>query len=614
MLRNPFCFVLQVVAVLLQTEPSSCGCSPAAPRSNEILGAYPMSSTRAGDICLVEDSSPPTIITASMRTASTSYHMTRFPAIKGQTTPTFTSGHGSSLSGNMLRNPFCFVLQVVAVLLQTEPSSCGCSPAAPRSNEILGAYPMSSTRAGDICLVEDSSPPTIITASMRTASTSYHMTRFPAIKGQTTPTFTSGHGSSLSGNMLRNPFCFVLQVVAVLLQTEPSSCGCSPAAPRSNEILGAYPMSSTRAGDICLVEDSSPPTIITASMRTASTSYHMTRFPAIKGQTTPTFTSGHGSSLSGNMLRNPFCFVLQVVAVLLQTEPSSCGCSPAAPRSNEILGAYPMSSTRAGDICLVEDSSPPTIITASMRTASTSYHMTRFPAIKGQTTPSFTSGHGSSLSGNMLRNPFCFVLQVVAVLLQTEPSSCGCSPAAPRSNEILGAYPMSSTRAGDICLVEDSSPPTIITASMRTASTSYHMTRFPAIKGQTTPTFTSGHGSSLSGNMLRNPFCFVLQVVAVLLQTEPSSCGCSPAAPRSNEILGAYPMSSTRAGDICLVEDSSPPTIITASMRTASTSYHMTRFPAIKGQTTPSFTSGHGSSLSGNMLRNPFCFVLQVLV
>nr|XP_054917163.1 uncharacterized protein LOC129380383 [Dermacentor andersoni] len=55
-----------------------------------------------------------------------------------------------------------------------------------------------------------------------------------------------------------------------------------------------------------------------------------------------------------------------------------------------------------------------------MRTAITSDHMTRFPAIKGQTTPSYTSGHGSSLSGNMLRNPFCFVLQVSQYL----PTKC----------------------------------------------------------------------------------------------------------------------------------------------------------------------------------------------
>ncbi|XP_077502477.1 uncharacterized protein LOC144113316 [Amblyomma americanum] len=127
----------------------------------------------------------------------------------------------------------------------------------------------------------------------------------------------------------------------------------------------------------------------------------------------------HGSSLSGNMLRNPFCFVLQVVALLLRTELLSCSFR-AALRHNESLGAYPVSSTCVGDICLVDDPTAPVIIATPMPTAVTSDHMTRFPAIKGETALSLISGHGSSLSGNMLRNPFCFVLQVSRYL----PTKC----------------------------------------------------------------------------------------------------------------------------------------------------------------------------------------------
>ncbi|XP_077553235.1 uncharacterized protein LOC144168014 [Haemaphysalis longicornis] len=219
----------------------------------------------------------------------------------------------------------------------------------------------------------------------------------------------------------------------------------------------------------------------------------------------------------------------------------------------------------------------------------------------------------------MLRNPFCFVLQVTAILLGNALTPSGCSAEATRADQIAGAGIRLSSR-GDH-LVSNTSLFCLFLvheyAWMPTGGASHQMTSQPAtsIRREGAPSSFSGHGSSTNGNMLRNPFCFVLQVTAILLGNALTPSGCSAEATRADQIAGAGIRLSSR-GDH-LVSNTSLFCLFLvheyAWMPTGGASHQMTSQPAtsIRREGAPSSFSGHGSSTNGNMLRNPFCFVLQ---
>ncbi|XP_077552725.1 uncharacterized protein LOC144167239 [Haemaphysalis longicornis] len=129
------------------------------------------------------------------------------------------------------------------------------------------------------------------------------------------------------------------------------------------------------------------------------------------------------------------------------------------------------------------------------------------------------------------------------------------------------------------------------------------------------PSSFSGHGSSTNGNMLRTPFCFVLQVMAILLGNALTPSGCSAEPTRADQIAGAGIRLSS-SGDHLVTSTSLFLVQEYAWMPTGGAPHQMTSHlvqPAtnIRREGAPSSFSGHGSSTNGNMLRNPFCFILQ---
>ncbi|KAL3259470.1 hypothetical protein MRX96_002110 [Rhipicephalus microplus] len=69
----------------------------------------------------------------------------------------------------------------------------------------------------------------------------------------------------------------------------------------------------------------------------------------------------------------------------------------------------------------------------------TSHHVSILEATKGREPVSHPSGPGSSTTGGMLSNPFCFVLQVLAVLQEIRLSQRGCLPGIKQA-ELLRRY------------------------------------------------------------------------------------------------------------------------------------------------------------------------------
>ncbi|KAL3218922.1 hypothetical protein MRX96_031282 [Rhipicephalus microplus] len=133
------------------------------------------------------------------------------------------------------------------------------------------------------------------------------------------------------------------------------------------------------------------------------------------------------------MLSNPFCFVLQVLAVLQEIQLSQRGCLPGIKQA-ELLRRYGPEPSPLADYGISSIKSPHTARWPLRPSSVTSHHVSILEATKGREPASHPSGPGSSTTGGMLSNPFCFVLQIINLL---PPVRAGCSG----SCETTSAHP-----------------------------------------------------------------------------------------------------------------------------------------------------------------------------
>ncbi|KAL3210432.1 hypothetical protein MRX96_052183, partial [Rhipicephalus microplus] len=237
------------------------------------------------------------------------------------------------------------------------------------------------------------------------------------------------------------------------------------------------------------------------------------------------------------MLSNPFCFVLQVLAVLQEIRLSQRGCLPGIKQA-ELLRRYGPEPSPLADYGISSIKSPHTARWPLRPSSVTSHHVSILEATKGREPVSHPSGPGSSTTGGMLSNPFCFVLQVLAVLQEIRLSQRGCLPGIKQA-ELLRRYGPEPSPLADYGISSIKSPHTARWPLRPSSVTSHHVSILEATKGREPASHPSGPGSSTTGGMLSNPFCFVLQVLAVLQEIRLSQRGCLPGIKQA-ELLRRY--------------------------------------------------------------------------
>ncbi|XP_065280692.1 uncharacterized protein [Dermacentor albipictus] len=240
----------------------------------------------------------------------------------------------------MIKNPFCFIAQVLTLLLPAQPLYLGegfaRSPSC-QANDVDFEHP---ARA-DFCLINDLIMTSInVSAPALSTVTSHHGDSMPYIRSFPSPVATSGLGSSTSGTQLKNPFCFIAQVLTLLLPAQPLYLGegfaRSPSC-QANDVGFEHP---ARA-DFCLINDLIMTSInVSAPALSTVTSHHGDSMPYIRSFPSPVATSGLGSSTSGTQLKNPFCFIAQ-----LRQQPYIC--APPSRTSRRIGHPLKVSRQRA---------------------------------------------------------------------------------------------------------------------------------------------------------------------------------------------------------------------------------------------------------------------------
>ncbi|XP_077511857.1 uncharacterized protein LOC144122159 isoform X2 [Amblyomma americanum] len=215
---------------------------------------------------------------------------------------TLKSGLGSSTSDTMV-NPFCFVVQVLASLLQMQaPRTCAEEGIAIQRLVI-------DVSARDIdCPVDNIFQPHIVATTPAPASvTSHHRLPPAGIRSSSLAFGISVLGSSTSDTMV-NPFCFVVQVLVGLFQVQPPVF-CLPGlsaviADINNDLLARADVTSVNR----IIE---PAARISAHAPTSGTAEHVVHQAFKRSPASAFIFSGLGSSASETMFRSHFCFILQ---------------------------------------------------------------------------------------------------------------------------------------------------------------------------------------------------------------------------------------------------------------------------------------------------------------
>ncbi|XP_070381706.1 uncharacterized protein [Dermacentor albipictus] len=578
---NPFCFVVQVLASLLQMQaPRTCAEEGIAMQRLVI-------DVSARDIdCPVNNIFQPLSVATTPTPASvTSHHRLPPEGIRSSSLAFGIGGLGSSTSDAM-GNLFGFVVQVLAPLLQMQaPRTCAEEGTAMQRLVI-------DVSARDIDCPVDIFQPLSVAATPAPASvTSHHRLPPAGIRSSSLALGISGLGSSTSDTM-GNPFCFVVQVLASLLQMQaPRTCA-------EEGIAMQRLLIDVSARDIdCPVDNIFQPLIVATTPAPASvTSHHRLPPAGIRSSSLAFGISGLGSSTSDTM-GNPFCFVVQVLASLLQMQaPRTCAEEGIAMQRLVI-------DVSARDIdCPVDNIFQPLIVGTTPAPASVSSHHRLPPAgIRSSSLAFGISGLGSSTSDTM-GNPFCFVVQVLASLLQMQaPRTCAEEGIAMQRLVI-------DVSARDIdCPVDNIFQPLSVATTPAPASvTSHHRLPPEGIRSSSLAFGIGGLGSSTSDAM-GNLFGFVVQVLAPLLQMQaPRTCAEEGIAMQRLVI-------DVSARDIDCPVDIFQPLSVAATPAPASvTSHHRLPPAGIRSSSLALGISGLGSSTSDTM-GNPFCFVVQVL-
>ncbi|XP_049514048.1 uncharacterized protein LOC125941138 [Dermacentor silvarum] len=254
----------------------------------------------------------------------------------------------------------------------------------------------------------------------------------------------------------------------------------------------------------------------------------------------------------------------------------------------------------------------PFTVSAPALSTVTSSHVDTQASLKDDAPEESASGLGSSTASNMLRNPFCFLVQVFVALV-ARPSLC-----------TYAHYGLGADHIGDGVHLQLSvndwrqinhliETPFTVSAPALSTVTSSHVDTQASLKDDAPEESASGLGSSTASNMLRNPFCFLVQVFVALV-ARPS--------------LGTYAhygLGADHIGDGVHLQLSvndwrqinhliETPFTVSAPALSTVTSSHVDTQASLKDDAPEESASGLGSSTASNMLRNPFCFLVQVFV
>ncbi|KAL3211876.1 hypothetical protein MRX96_051935 [Rhipicephalus microplus] len=361
-----------------------------------------------------------------------------------------------------------------------------------------------------------------------TSVTSFHVTESVPIKAAPGLCFDSGPCSSSGDNMLRNPFHFILQVATILLGCIDTSWCCVGGGSSSVMVLRSLQSYIAARGMFPRVDAYADPFVTALTYRpTSVTSFHVTESVPIKAAPGLCFDSGPCSS-SGDMLRNPFHFILQVATILLGCIDTSWCCVGGGSSSVMVLRSLQPYIAARGMFPRVDAYADPFVTALTYRpTSVTSFHVTESVPIKAAPGLCFDSGPCSSSGDNMLRNPFHFILQVATILLGCIDTSWCCVGGGSSSVMVLRSLQSYIAARGMFPRVDAYADPFVTALTYRpTSVTSFHVTESVPIKAAPGLCFDSGPCSSSGDNMLRNPFHFILQVATILLGCIDTSWCC----------------------------------------------------------------------------------------
>ncbi|KAL3210502.1 hypothetical protein MRX96_052175, partial [Rhipicephalus microplus] len=384
MLSNPLCLAIQVLAILLGESPAVCTVFPGLARDDDVTSSgWPGEawlSSPVDDRCCIEETTPLLILASTWDQR----RVTSVPVIASEPlNPRAVSYHGSGLvsssEGNMLSNPLCLAIQVLAILLGESPAVCTVFPGLARDDDVTSSgWPGEawlSSPVDDRCCIEETTPLLILASTWDQR----RVTSVPVIASEPlNPRAVSYHGSGLvsssEGNMLSNPLCLAIQVLAILLGESPAVCTVFPGLARDDDVTSSgWPGEawlSSPVDDRCCIEETTPLLILASTWDQR----RVTSVPVIASEPlNPRAVSYHGSGLvsssEGNMLSNPLCLAIQVLAILLGESPAVCTVFPGLARDDDVTSSgWPGEawlSSPVDDRCCIEETTPLLILAST---------------------------------------------------------------------------------------------------------------------------------------------------------------------------------------------------------------------------------------------------------
>ncbi|KAL3242962.1 hypothetical protein MRX96_047649 [Rhipicephalus microplus] len=289
------------------------------------------------------------------------------------------------------------------------------------------------------------------------------------------------------------------------------------------------------------------------------------------------------------------------LAALLYTCRYACAVTSAHPNAAEKRPVLEITTIHSAPCDLPPYVSPQGDAAQAARgtsTASSMAYLSRLP-----TSPQF-SGHGMAAATMVAKNPFCFFVQLAA-LLHTCRYVCAVTSAHPNAAEKRPVLEITTIHSAPCDLPPYVSPQWDVAQAARgtsTASSMAYLSRLP-----TSPQF-SGHGMAAATMVAKNPFCFFVQL-AVLLHTCRYACAVTSAHPNAAEKRPVLEITTIHSAPCDLPPYVSPQGDAAQAARgtsTASSMAYLSRLP-----TSPQF-SGHGMAAATMVAKNPFCFFCSV--
>ncbi|KAH8023889.1 hypothetical protein HPB51_018870 [Rhipicephalus microplus] len=158
-------------------------------------------------------------------------------------------------------------------------------------------------------------------------------------------------------------------------------------------------------------------------------------------------------------------------------------------------------------------------------------------------------------------------VEVLAILLGESPAVCTVFPGLARDDDVTSSgWPGEawlSSPVDDRCCIKETTPLLILASTWNQR----RVTSVPVIASEPlNPRAVSYHGSGLvssrEGNMLSNPLCLAIQVLAILLGESPAVCTVFPGLARDDDVTSSgWPGEawlSSPVDDRCCIKETTP--------------------------------------------------------